>query len=71
MSARLTTGVGSTALLLLVGACGVDDEDGPGVPNPAAVFCEERGGTYEMPESKCELPVVDAWEYFREEGLEE
>ncbi len=46
---------------------------GAGLANPAAVFCEEQGGTVSGPEPMCELPdgtVVDAWEYFREEGLE-
>ncbi|MDH4279195.1 MAG: DUF333 domain-containing protein [Acidimicrobiia bacterium] len=61
-------------LLLVVGACGDDDAgDDSGVPNPAAVFCEEQGGVVSGPEPMCELPdgsVVDAWEYFRKEGLD-
>jgi hypothetical protein len=70
MKVRLTTVIGLAALLLLAGTCGDDDEDGPGVPNPAAVFCEEQGGTVSGPEPMCELPdgtVVDAWEYYRTE----
>jgi putative hemolysin len=48
------------------------EEDGDaGLANPAAVFCEEQGGTVSGAEPMCELPngtVVDAWEYFREES---
>jgi putative hemolysin len=28
-------------------ACGDDDGDDSGLPNPASVFCEEQGGTVE------------------------
>lgn len=44
-------------------------------PNPAAVYCVEEGGAYQIVQSKggvrglCVLPdgrVVDAWDYFRE-----
>lgn len=45
--------------------------DGVGLANPAAVFCEERGGMVSGDEPMCELPdgsVVDAWEYFRSES---
>ena len=49
--------------------------DGAGLANPAAVFCEERGGVASGDEPMCELPdgsVVDAWEYFRSEsGVED
>ena len=44
---------------------------GAGLANPAAVFCEEQGGTVSGVEPMCELPdgtVVDAWEYFREQS---
>jgi putative hemolysin len=40
-----------------------------GLANPAAVFCEERGGTTSGVEPMCALPdgtVVDAWQYFRQ-----
>lgn len=74
MGVRFVFAVGFAAFLALVGACGDDaDGDDPGIANPAAVFCEEQGGTVSGPEPMCELPdgtVVDAWEYFREEGLE-
>jgi putative hemolysin len=33
------------ALALLVGACGGDEKDETGLPNPASVYCEEQGGT--------------------------
>ena len=49
-------------------------EDGAGLANPAAVFCEERGGVVSGDEPMCELPdgsVVDAWEYFRSEKVVE
>ncbi len=39
-----------------------------GIANPAAVFCEEQGGSTFGPEPMCGLPdgsAVDAWEYFR------
>jgi putative hemolysin len=46
-----------------------------GLPNPAAVFCVERGGRYEIRKTAggetgvCILPdgtEADAWTYFRE-----
>jgi putative hemolysin len=43
-----------------------------GLANPAAVFCEEQGGTVSGDEPMCELPdgtVVDAWDYYRTESL--
>jgi putative hemolysin len=43
----------------------------PGLPNPAAVFCEQRGGTTYGPEPMCRLPdgtTVDAWELFRQQS---
>lgn len=68
------------ALAAAVASCGDDDSpsngtdpvstDSVGLANPAAVFCEEQGGTTYGPEPMCELPdgtVVDAWEYFRAE----
>jgi putative hemolysin len=45
---------------------------GAGLANPAAVFCEERGGTVSGEEPMCELPdgtVVDAWDFYRTESL--
>jgi putative hemolysin len=48
-----------------------EEEGGAGLANPAAVFCEEQGGTVSGPEPMCELPdgtVVDAWEYYREQS---
>jgi putative hemolysin len=44
------------------------ESSGAGVPNPAAVFCEEQGGIVSGVEPMCELSdgtMVDAWEYFR------
>ena len=60
--------------MLVVGACRDDDSDGPGIANPAAVFCEDQGGTVSGPEPMCELPdgtVVDAWEYFRSNAADD
>jgi len=36
------------ALALLAGACGDDDENESGLPNPASVYCEDQGGTLEI-----------------------
>jgi putative hemolysin len=36
------------ALALLVGACGDDDENESGLPNPASVYCAEQGGTVDI-----------------------
>lgn len=55
--------------LTIVG-CG-DGEEESELPNPAAVYCEDQGGTVSGPEPMCTLPdgtVVDAWEYYRESG---
>jgi putative hemolysin len=43
-------GIGLLALVLVLGACGDDDGEqrDTGLPNPAAVFCEEQGGTVEI-----------------------
>jgi putative hemolysin len=35
-------------LALLVAACGNDEEDQTGLPNPASVYCEAQGGTLEI-----------------------
>jgi len=58
-------------MLSLAGGCGDDsNNDDPGLPNPAAVYCEQQGGTTSGPEPMCELPdgsVVDAWDFYRTE----
>jgi len=36
--------IGLLALVLVIGACGDDDEEQEGMPNPASVFCIEQGG---------------------------
>jgi putative hemolysin len=49
-----------------------EEGGGAGLANPAAVFCEEQGGTVTGPEPMCELldgTVVDAWDYYRTESL--
>jgi uncharacterized protein len=60
------------ALTLLTG-CGDDGADDAGIANPAAVYCEEQGGTVSGEEPLCTLPdgtVVDAWEHYREANPE-
>lgn len=55
------------SLAAMTGGC--DTADDAELPNPAAVHCEEQGGTVSGPEPLCTLPdgtVVDAWEYYRE-----
>jgi len=73
MRTRVAIMIVAATMLPITGGCGGDgDNDDPGVPNPAAVYCEEQGGTTSGTEPMCELPdgsVVDAWEYFRSEGL--
>jgi putative hemolysin len=64
--------IAAVSLLAFTGGCSDDDNDDPGLPNPAAVFCEQQGGTTSGPEPMCELPdgsVIDAWDYYRAEGL--
>jgi putative hemolysin len=56
------------AVTLLVG-CGDDTAEDTEIANPAAVYCEEQGGTVSGPEPMCTLPdgtVVDAWDHYRE-----
>jgi len=36
------------ALALLAGACGDDDQNEQGLPNPASVYCDEQGGTLDI-----------------------
>jgi putative hemolysin len=65
--------------VVVLSSCGDGDEDdnGPtGVPNPAAVFCEEQGGTVEIVTDAqgnqsgiCGLPdgtQIEEWEYYRQ-----
>lgn len=65
--------------MLALTACGGGDEASPTpttpdttapvqVANPAAVYCEQQGGTVFGPEPMCGLPdgtTVDAWEFYR------
>lgn len=40
-----------------------------GLPNPAASFCIEQGGEYDLDSGLCRFEdgtEVDAWDYFRE-----
>lgn len=70
MNRSMAIAIIAASVLPFAAGCG-DDNDRPGVPNPAAVFCAQRGGTTSGPEPMCTLSdgrVVDAWEYFRSEG---
>ncbi len=70
MRRTLAITIVAASALPFTGGCS-DDTNNPGLPNPAAVFCEEQGGTTSGPEPMCKLPdgsVVDAWEYYRAEG---
>ncbi|GAA6161487.1 MULTISPECIES: DUF333 domain-containing protein [Ruegeria] len=68
----------SAALLTPLAAC--DPTPGPevGLANPAATFCVEKGGTYDIVDGAegqtgtCTLPdgsKQDAWEFFRAENM--
>jgi putative hemolysin len=46
MSTRIV--VGLLALVLVLGACGDDDEDQENMPNTASVYCVEQGGTLDI-----------------------
>ncbi len=76
MSKKL--GIGILALVLVLGACGDDDEEEQsGLPNPAAVYCEEQGGTVDMRTDDagnvygvCVFPdgsECDEWAFYRGE----
>jgi putative hemolysin len=67
---RATTLAVPITALAVLGACS-SDTDEPQVPNPAAVYCEEEGGTVSGDEPRCTLPdgtTVDAWEHYRASG---
>lgn len=68
--------VASLSLLMLTACTSypdreVDDDASVQIPNPAAVFCADQGGTFDLTSGTCTLAngtVVDAWEYFRRES---
>jgi hypothetical protein len=67
---RWSLTVGYLVVVLGAGGGCTGETDGQQVPNPAAAYCEERGGTVSGTEPLCTLPdgtVVDAWEYYRAE----
>lgn len=69
------------AAMAFLAACDQTDQtaDQPvGLANPAATFCVEQGGQYEIQDGEngqtgiCTLPdgsKQDAWEYFRAENM--
>jgi putative hemolysin len=61
----------ATAAALSACSEGQQDMQTPisGKPNPAAVYCEEQGGSYNLETGECTLKdgsVVDAWQYYRD-----
>jgi putative hemolysin len=65
----------------IAASCGDDDGEpaepgGPGMPNPASVYCEEQGGRVEMEQDPAggergicvfdDGSRVDEWDYYRE-----
>lgn len=55
-------------LSVILGGCASDTDDAE-LPNPAAVYCEDQGGTVTGSEPMCTLPdgaTVDAWDLYRE-----
>jgi len=75
---RFTWSIGMVTLTAASQAVASDPETPQSlIANPAAVFCEEQGGTYRIVDDAdgerglCILPggeEVDAWEYFRAEN---
>lgn len=76
---RAATGAGVITLAACAGAQSNDTNstDPVTLANPAAVFCTESGGTYEIRDGAdgqvgiCTLPdgtEIDAWDYFREKN---
>jgi putative hemolysin len=70
------TSIGTLAALAMASAgfAGSADAAPVGLPNPAAAFCVEKGGTYQIENratgarSICRFAdgrVVDAWEFYR------
>lgn len=69
--------VGVLMVVSVLSSCAVADASGPmtQLANPAATYCIETGGEYEITKAAdgseagvCTLPdgtKVDAWEYFR------
>jgi predicted amidohydrolase YtcJ/putative hemolysin len=78
LSARILVFCGALAAIALAPTAGFAEAAAPapvGLPNPAAAFCVEKGGQYQIESSAtgarsvCRLPdgrVVDAWEFFRQ-----
>jgi putative hemolysin len=68
------------AVLLTVSGCGGDDDNNeqPGLANPASVFCEEQGGTVDIrPDADgnetgycvfADGTEVEEWAYYRGEA---
>ncbi len=68
----------SAALLAPLAACDQPSGSATGIANPAATFCAEKGGQYQIVDGEdgqtgtCTLPdgsTQDAWEYFRAENM--
>ena len=77
MKTPLITLVGLAAAGLALSACQEEETEAVGIANPAAVFCIESGGEYEIRKGDegeygvCKLAdgtEIDAWEYYREKN---
>ncbi|MDH5246980.1 MAG: amidohydrolase family protein [Betaproteobacteria bacterium] len=78
LSARILAFFGALTAITLAPAAGFAETVAPaqvGLPNPAAAFCVEQGGQYQVADtasgarSVCRLAdgrVVDAWDFFRQ-----
>lgn len=60
--------LGAITLMLLSGCSSQSASSDLGLANPAAIYCTEQGGNYQLESGKCELPdgqLIDGWEYYR------
>jgi uncharacterized protein len=60
--------LGATALLLLSGCNSKTASPEVELANPAATYCANQGGTYDLDTGNCRLPdgtEIDGWEYYR------
>lgn len=60
---------GATLLTACVNLDQTPNDDNTQRPNPAAAFCANEGGNYNLDNGNCELEdgtVVDGWQFYRE-----
>lgn len=61
--------LGATLLSSCVQLDRTPNDQNAQTPNPAAAFCANEGGSYNLDNGNCELEdgtVVDSWDYYRE-----